>query len=337
MTNREPRTPPVPILLVPKDGLKTLDTLLAVRQAHDITGTIYAVDFYVDSAERWEPAPGGWRHPTHPIVNVDHHAPHASMQRKVSSANLALDLIHADTKPDPGDAVVISHIDCDSILSAGILSGRLDAKAVYGEAAIAADHTGVEHGIADLLQGLDAHWSRKKRDTPTLETIEYLFACLERLEDGEAVEKVDDFARDSIEGRKKSRAQAEGIARTRMEANRNVYFAQLTQDEGPIEGELFLPHLPDAWIVATASPHSDHDNRWQWRIRLGNAAPGWLSLHDLGMGTFDPVFGGRWNAGSNNRPPEKDGDRALPGSTLSPEEYRDRLVEALDARLLEHA
>jgi hypothetical protein len=44
------------------------------------------------------------------------------------------------------------------------------------------------------------------------------------------------------------------------------------------------------------------------------------SLHDLGIAEFDPSYGGRWNAGSNER---------RGGTTLSPDEYREDLVRVL--------
>ena len=323
MTKPEPHTSSAPILLVPRDGLKTVDVLQALREAHDITGTIYAVDFYVEGAERWDATEGGWHHPAHPILNVDHHAPHASMQRKVSSANLALDLIHADAKPRSGDAVVISHMDCDSVLAAGILTGRLEPHTRYGEAAIAADHTGTAHPLAELLQGLDAHWSRSGRPMPDATGLEYFFDCLTRLERDEPL---DDFAREALDRRTRGRDTAAEIARSRVQIDRRVAFAALDE---PIEGELLLPALSEAWIVATANPHrAAPDTQWQIKVRLTGSAPSWLSLHDLDLRSFDRAYGGRWNAGSNNRGG---------GTTLLPEEYRHNLIQALDARLLEHA
>ena len=64
------------------------------------------------------------------------------MYRFVSSANLAVEWVRARHGPRPGDLVVITHTDCDSVLSSGIVSGRLEPKPEYEAAAIAADHTG---------------------------------------------------------------------------------------------------------------------------------------------------------------------------------------------------
>ena len=40
---------------------------------------------------------------------------------------------------------------------------------------------------------------------------------------------------------------------------------------------------------------------WNVKLRLGQAAPAGLSLHDLKLSAWDKNFGGRWNAGSNKR------------------------------------
>lgn len=42
----------------------------------------------------------------------------------------------------PADCVVINHTDCDSVLSSAIIRGILPPEKRFGDAAIAADHTG---------------------------------------------------------------------------------------------------------------------------------------------------------------------------------------------------
>lgn len=311
----------VRIITIPKNGPKTDVSLRGVMEQHAVEGTAFATDFYVDGAEAWHPITGGWRHPVAPIVNVDHHAPHRSMQRLVSSANLALDLIGSGDRPRPLDAVLVSHMDCDSVLAAGILSGRLAPDPGYGTAALAADHTGEENPVADLLQALDAHWSRKGRPMPDPDGLEYFFDCLDRLERGRTL---DTFAAEALEARTRGREMATAIA-AEASSERGVHFARL---DTPMEGELLLPLMPNAWVVATANVHRDDARRWHMKLRLGRAAPPWLSLHDLGLNHFDPAYGGRWNAGSNNR---------SGGTELEPEAYRALLILALEARLLERA
>jgi hypothetical protein len=286
----------------------------------DIRGEVLAADFYLDGAEAWDPVPGGLAHPSLRVVNVDHHAPLPSMQRRVSSANLALTRLEAGLVPDESaDAVVINHMDCDSVLGSGVLAGRLEPDPAYGEAAIAADHTGDEDPISDLLQGLDAHWSRNHRPIPDPDGLEFFFDSLSRFERGRPM---DPFAQEALDERKASRARAARVvAEGRFHAEGGVHFATL---EEPIEGELLLPFLSEALIVSTVNRHREHPDRQQVKIRLGLAAPEGLSLQALGIEHFDPGYGGRWNAGSNNR---------AGGTTLEPEDYRRRLVVAVEEAL----
>ena len=54
------------------------------------------------------------------------------------------------------------------------------------------------------------------------------------------------------------------------------------------------------------------------KVRLGAGAPQGMTLQGLGIETFDPAYGGRWNAGSNKRGG---------GTTLQPAQYAERLRE----------
>lgn len=279
-------------------------------------GQILAADFYVDGAETWDPVPGGLAHPELEVINVDHHAPLPSMQRRVSSANLALTRLAAGLIPDEAaDVVVINHMDCDSVLASGILARRLEPDPAYGEAAIAADHTGEENPVADLLQGLDAHWSRNRRPMPDPDGLEFFFDSLSLFQSGRAM---DSFAREAMDMRKESRDRASRIvAEGCFQSEAGVSFAAL---EEPLEGELLLPFLDEAMMVVTMNRHRELPERWQVKIRLGLAAPEGLSLQAMGIEQFDAAYGGRWNAGSNNRGG---------GTDLEPEEYRRRLVAAM--------
>jgi hypothetical protein len=281
-----------------------------------LPGEILAADFYVSGAEAWTPVPGGLAHPKDPIVNVDHHARLPSMQRRVSSANLALTRLEAGlASGHETSSVVINHMDCDSVLAAGILSGRLEPDPVYGFSALAADHTGEEDPISDLLQGLDAHWSRSGRPMPDPDGLDLFLDSLARLQTGRPL---DPFAQEAVARRATSRERAsQMVAEGRFESEGGVYFARI---EEPLEGELLLPFLEQATIVSTVNRHPEDPDRWQVKIRLGLAAPDGLSLQSLGIQTFDPAYGGRWNAGSNNRGG---------GTSIEPDDYRRRLVRAL--------
>ena len=300
-----------PIHLLPRTHRVTPDTLRELPHG----GQIVACDFYVEGIERGDEVPGGYRQGR--IFNIDHHAPTPRMRRRVSSTNLALARFEADVPPVEEDPlVVINHIDCDSILSSGIMAGRLEADPRFGEAAIAADHTGAEDDIADLLQGLDAELSRRG-----VRDYEISFANLERLL---AHRQLDDLAMEALDARRRKRDIAEAlVARGEFQVAGPLHFAIV---EDPIDGEFFPALLPDATLIMVANPLAADSSRWQVKLRLGSAAPPGLSLADLAFHEFDPVYGGRWNAGSNRRGG---------GTNLDPEAYAERLARRLAVQLQE--
>ena len=57
------------------------------------------------------------------------------------------------------------------------------------------------------------------------------------------------------------------------------------------------------------------------KIRLGMAAAAGCSLQRLGIVSFAPAFGGRWNAGSNKR-----GD----GTDIAPADYAANIADELE-------
>lgn len=286
---------------------------------------IFAADFYIQGAETWDEVPGGLQHPEGRIVNVDHHAPLPSMQRHVTSTMLGAELVGGGPgpsmprahRPDPArDVVVVNHMDCDTLLSAGILSGRLEPEAELVEASVAADHTGVENDIADLLQGLDAQWSREKRPIPDAKGLFDFYEDLDRLLTGRPLS---DFAQGALDARRRGREAADRLVRERrFQGDGGVVLGVL---EEQVEGELFQPFLPDAAVIVIATRSKTLPRPWRIKIRLGPAAPEGLSLHDLRIKEdIDEYFGGRWNAGSN---------KAGGGTDLEPESYRQRIEEAL--------
>jgi hypothetical protein len=302
-----------PIQIIPRRARNTLESVRAAAGSD----RLFAADFYIAPAEAWELAPGGLISPDRDVLNVDHHADIPEMRRPVSSANLALEYLESWGE-EFARHVVINHLDCDSVLSAGLLSGRLQPDHRYGAAAIAADHTGEETEIADLLQGLDAHWSRtgRLRDGAA---VEYFLDCLDRLETGRPL---DDFAQAAVARRKRSRdAAAEMVSEGRFRREGAVALAELDE---PIEGELFLPLMSQVVLIATMNPHREQPGRYQVKLRLGPQAPEDLSLHQLQIPQFDPGFGGRWNAGSNNRGG---------GTEIQPADYLSELSRRLDGAI----
>jgi len=300
---------PTSIDLLPVFRAGNLDDLLARYP----TGEILACDFYIAGAELGTDVPGGYRLGER-VLNIDHHAPTARMARLVSSANLALDwrVAHANGPADPHKAaeqaiVLINHTDCDSILSSGIVSGRLDPLPGYGRAALAADHTGEENTIADSLQALEP-W----RD------VELSFATLRALEMGAPLPEQ---ARGALERwRHKRDCAAHYVAEGTVTSDGLLAFGILDRE---IDGMFFPPLLPDAVLILLAIPKPNERGTWTMKLRLGAAAPEGFTIHDLHMTELDPAYGGRWNAGSNARA----GGTTIPPTRYA-EEVRGRLLTA---------
>lgn len=265
-------------------------------------GPIYACDFYIDGIEQSEAIEGGYREGR--LINIDHHAPVPRMRRPVSSANLALEYVHAHGCAVPYATVVVSHTDCDSILSSGIVSGRLPSDTRFGAAAVAADHTGEPNDIADLLQGLE-----------TLRDVETSMEALGRMLRGE---RLGALAREALDERRARRRVAADAVRAGLFRMRDGIAYAETSDR--VEGEFFPALLPGAELIIVANPRPGVPGRLDVKVRLGSAAPPGVTLDELRIDQLDPSFGGRWNAGSNRR---------AGGTTMSLAEYVDALAERL--------
>ena len=284
------------LILLDNENLVQRTTVEAVHP----TAPLVACDFYIAGIEAGQEVTGGFQ--LGRILNIDHHAAVASMARTVSSTNLAIDRVRQCGLPAPESRVIITHTDCDSVLSAAIMAGRVPPEDILGEAAIAADHSGEENSIADLLQGLQQY-----RD------FELSFHNLNLLLLGR---KVDLLAEEALNERKRKREKAYHVA-ARFQQEGSLFYLALEEDT---DSEFFPALLPDAALILVAMP-KPHDNRYSYmKLRLGTRAKAGFSINDLNVSSFDPGYGGRWNAGSNKR----DG-----GTLMTIEHY----VEALSRNL----
>lgn len=263
-------------------------------------GDICACDFYVEGIESATAVVGGYQRGR--ILNVDHHAPTREMARRISSTNLAIQRA-AQLRPS-GGLVVINHTDCDSVLSAGIMSGRLEPLPEFGSAAIAADHTGEANAIGDLLQGL-----------ASLRDYEGSLEHLQRLLSKGPMRPE---AQLGIDHRRRKRELAsEAVHSARVVVEGPLAFGVLEQ---PIDSVFFPALLPTAGVILVMSPVPGVPHRWNANIRLGPAAPAGFTLHSLCWASVDPGYAGRWNAGSNGR---------AGGTNVPPAEYANRFRRAL--------
>jgi hypothetical protein len=267
--------------------------------------SIYACDFYVSGAEAGQIEEGGLR--IGRILNVDHHAPLARMHSRVTSTELACRHLTAGARPDPTHRVVINHTDCDSILSSSMLLGHLPADPDLVAASIRADHTGEDDRVADLLQALDEGRSGDRTEEQYHESLRNVGLLLA----GRPLESV---AVEALHRRERRRDAARRVA-SASEGSLSDGLA-FFRPESEIDGAFFRALEPGASVIMLAIASSVTPGRWIVKLRLGDAAPEGLTLHTLGIGEWDPGFGGRWNAGSNKR----DG-----GTEMDPEEYAARL------------
>ena len=276
-------------------------------------GLIIACDFYVSGAETATAIPGGYSFGR--VVNIDHHADTPNMKRFVSSTNLALERIR-ELGADPlSSTVVISHADCDSVLSAGIISGHLDTDPRLGDAAIAADHTGEENAIADLLQELDNRQAVAKLHSVDQQAeLLYRFDAVKQLmERGE--DSLDKKAKSALAERQRKRAAAAAFVSNGIAITEGLAFGCPSEK---LNGEFFPALVREAAVILLMTKRDS--SHWDAKLRLGRGALEGLDLNCLGINEFDPNYGGRWNAGSNAR---------NGGTSKHPEQYRDELRKRL--------
>ncbi len=229
-------------------------------------------------AENLNPEPYGYSSPT--IKVVDHHAPDPRWERFISSGALALDYIKLN---EPAHEAILNHTDCDSVLSAGIVTGLLPPLPEFGVAAIAADHTGEENPIADLLQELQHE-----------RNFELSLQCLHALLEGQPLPEV---AIRSQQTRLRHRDRAIELA-DQAEMVNDV--ATIITD-ATIDSVLLVSLLPQAKVIVISLPLHEDPTKSEVKLRLGMAAPVGTSLQKLNISSFLPGFGCRWNAGSNRR------------------------------------
>ena len=278
--------------------------------------TIFALDFYIEQDPENPPEEIvdkqtnriiGFNFKDQNIINIDHHADHKDMTRHVSTANQVLAYAKQEGLPK-NPKVVVNHFDADSALSAGMLDGQIPIEDGFGEAAIAADHTGGKNEFGDLLSSID--------NPPRLK---YSMDRLHDLMDGNLT---DDEATKSIQERDAQRERAkELVEKGRFQDMGNgVVYAQLRTDEPAIRPVLLPGLMPDAELIILSSEldnKKDGSKTWDMKVRAGQSLVDGVTLHDLD--NFDEedgvtkYLGGRWGAKGTSRYTNEDGTKGYPG------------------------
>ena len=228
---------------------------------------ICVCDFYVSDSENGKIKGSGITDFSDLLV-VDHHMPDPYMMQQISSTLIANKFVSEHGPLNDEYVIVINHTDTDSILSSLIMGGKLKPDSEYDKAAIAADHTGKENIISDLLQSFE--------DDRNLKTsIEVLLKIMEK----------------RLWVRKEMKAL---IQDRKFEMHNDI---ALIKTEKKIDACLLLDALTNVKVVVVASPMPKGSQR-KWRIRVRSSISGKVvALNKLNL----PNTGGRWNAVSTSR------------------------------------
>ena len=226
---------------------------------------ICVCDFHIPGSEKGEITPSGAML-FEGLLSIDHHAALPEMMRRVSSTIFANKYVAEHGALDDSYVVVINHVDTDSVLSSCIMRGILEPDEEFNAAAIAADHTGEENILSDLLQSMGD-------DTSLQMAVEMLRKVLER--------RV--WVRRDLLAHKDE-----------FEMDGRIVFRKLDKK---IEAGLVPGLFPDAdavilaWLMPEGSP-----GKWGIEVRLGLHVAG-IALNELDL----PDAAGRWNAVGTTR------------------------------------
>lgn len=212
------------------------------------------------------------------VYSYDHHGPDPRMEKPdVCSTSLAREVMLR--RKSSFDIVYVTHTDTDSILSSFILlTGNTDKQLV--EAAIAADHTGEQNDIADVLQAC-----------MDLRDVEFSYGCLHAIL---CDRPLPEEAKRRLKVRINDRMRAiqyikEGII---DHLGNGVYGGRF---EEMLPGELLPGLIPNARAIILVSNLKPGIK--EIKVRAGLKYPPGKSLNELGL----PGYCGRWNAGSTKR------------------------------------
>lgn len=286
----------LPIMLIEKEGKKTFEDIQAKAPGKDIC----FCDGYIEGTESWERDGVGFKREN--VLGIDHHMDLPEMSRNISTTNLAIKYVKKNGPVDKDSVVMITHTDCDSILSSAIMRGIIEPREEYGVAAIAADHTGEANPIGDLLQALETEMREDEQGEireVEIRDIEFSLRNLELLLHGKELEP---RAKAILETRYQKRENVLKLIESGMKTTESGKINYFDLDQKTDAG-LFPAFMPSAHIALIFNPYKDKKDglrKTEAKVRLGLGAPDGTDLRRI-MENVDEKWGGRWDAGSNNR------------------------------------
>lgn len=296
-----------PVTLLSKDFKATVDSVKELSQGRP---TLLCDTNIKELEQVGEHITGGYKIDN--IINIDHHFPTPEFSRFISSTNLAIEYVK-ENGPINTELRLINHKDCDSVLSVAIATGVLPPLDKYGQAAIAADHTGEPNEIADILQSIE-----KMKDDDLDKDIEFSLKNLQLYLDGK---ELDPRAQEKLEKRYADRVRALELSE-RMNHSEDGKIAY-GETEEKIDVALMTSLLPSSELILVMSPltynktNQQVEGHFECKVRLGLAAPEGINVSKFMKEKVDAQFDGRWNAGANGRGNE--------GSILDLETYAKKL------------
>ena len=253
-------------------------------------------DFYIEYSENGKIDENGVTDYCDLFI-VDHHVPVPYMKKHISSAVIASRYVSSNGLLGDEYVIVVNHTDTDSLLSALLMSGKIEPNIEYEKAAIAADHTGEEHIISDLLQSSEDGRELKK-------SIELLLIMVK---DPKMVKDLG-----IMKERLLIRSELKELVPT-FTVNMNNGIAFKIMDK-KIDAGLLPALFPNVKAIMVASPMPDR--KWRIRVRLGKLGKN-IELNKLNL----PDTGGRWNAISTSR---------HGGTNTKPEDYLKMLSDKIN-------
>lgn len=261
------------------------------EELEKIAGTdkICICDFYVEGAENWNYQNNILKEGN--FINIDHHSPITQLRKHISSGNIAKKYVQKYNILDDDYFVIVNHLDCDSIISSFIMLGILEPTQELMRSVIAADHTGEENQISDLLQSVEH-----------TRNIDFIANNLFKLMKGQ---KLENEAIQMMAIRRKNRERIDSMIKSNKYQKEGKISYFITDSN--LDPTLLVSLLPQSKAIMVSSKSKKDVNKWIHRIRLGMNEEN-KSLKEIDL----PDFGGRWNAGSTRR---------HGGTLIEPKEY----------------